>query len=74
MQTLVDVPTGAIAIVQQFQGGREFAARAAALGFTLGVEITVIHNYGSGPILVGVRGARVALGRGEASKIRVTTL
>jgi ferrous iron transport protein A len=43
----------------------------AALGFTPGAEITVIQNYGRGPILVEVRQTRVALGRGEATKIVV---
>ncbi|NMD30963.1 MAG: ferrous iron transport protein A, partial [Chloroflexi bacterium] len=41
------------------------------LGFTPGVQITMIQNYGWGPLIVIVRGTRVALGRGEASQIIV---
>jgi len=41
------------------------------LGFTEGVEVQVIQNYGRGPLIALVRGARVALGRGEALKVLV---
>lgn len=46
-------------------------SRAAALGFTPGAKVTVVQNYGRGPIIVAVRGTRLALGRGEALKIRI---
>jgi ferrous iron transport protein A len=68
---LGNLPTGARATVCRLCGGREFAARAAALGFTPGAEVTVLQNYGHGPVIVLVRGSRVALGRGEAQKIQV---
>lgn len=41
------------------------------LGFTPGTRVTVIQNYGHGPLIVRVRDTRVALGRGEAEKILV---
>lgn len=68
---LGNLPAGTRATVCRLCGGREFAARAAALGFTPGAEVTVLQNYGSGPVIVLVRGSRVALGRGEAQKIQV---
>jgi len=46
----------------------------AALGFTPGVEVTVVQNYGRGPILVTVRDTHIALGRGEALKVLVEVL
>lgn len=52
-------------------GGRLFANRLASLGFTPGVQVIMEQNYGHGPLLVTVRGTRVALGRGEAAKIIV---
>lgn len=45
--------------------------RLLSLGFTPGVEISIIQNYGRGPLVVAVRGTRVALGRSEASDILV---
>lgn len=46
-------------------------SRMTALGFTEGVEVQVIQNYRRGPLIALVRGVRVALGRGEASKVLV---
>jgi ferrous iron transport protein A len=42
-----------------------------SLGFTPGAEVTVVQNYGRGPLIARVRDARIALGRGEAGKIYV---
>jgi len=43
----------------------------AALGFTPGAQVRMVQNYRHGAIIVNVRGARVALGRGEARRVRV---
>jgi Fe2+ transport system protein FeoA len=43
----------------------------ASLGFTPGADVSVIQNFGRGPLIALVRGARIALGRGEAQRIRV---
>lgn len=71
LRSLSDLEPGRRAVVRHLGGGRGFTTRVAALGFTPGAEITVIQNYGRGPILVEVRQTRVALGRGEATKIVV---
>lgn len=68
------IPAGASVCIRQFGGGHDFAARAIAMGLPLGAEVTVIQNYGHGPILVGIQGVRMALGRGEAAKIKVSPL
>ena len=74
MKPLSAIPAGVSGEIRHFEGGHDFAARAISMGFTLGAEITVIQNYGRGPILVGLQGARIALGRGEAAKIQVSLL
>ena len=71
MESLSDVKTGKIVVVKRLHGGRVFINRIAALGFTLGTKITVIQNFGRGPVIIGLRDSRVALGRGEATKILV---
>jgi ferrous iron transport protein A len=62
------------AFVRALRGGRDFASRMAVLGFVPGSIVTVIQNYGHGPVLVTVKDARVALGRGEALKVLVEVL
>ena len=57
--------------MRQLHGGHDFLNRMSALGFTIGVEVVVIQNYGRGPLIAMVRGTRVALGRGEAMKVWV---
>jgi ferrous iron transport protein A len=67
--TLSDLPAGRSASVVSLAGGRGIISRMASLGFTPGVEITVLQNRGHGPLIALVRGTRVALGRQEARKI-----
>jgi len=69
--SLSEMTAGEDATVQAFHGGRMVNSRLASLGFTPGVRVKMTQNYGRGPLIVTVRGARVALGRGEASKIMV---
>jgi ferrous iron transport protein A len=71
MKALGDVPAGMRGIVRELRGGQDFVCRVTALGFTLGVEVEVIQNYGRGPLIALVRDTRVALGRGEALKVLV---
>jgi ferrous iron transport protein A len=62
---------GEQAVILSFQGGRSIAGRLTSLGFTPGAEILMTQNFGRGPLIVTVRGTRVALGRLEAAKIVV---
>lgn len=68
---LSEMTVGEEATILAFQGGRTVNNRLATLGFTPGVRVSMIQNYGRGPLIVVVRGTRVALGRGEAFKILV---
>ena len=68
---LTDLGPDRWAVVRGLTGGRGFVARLAALGFTPGVVVQVLQNFGHGPLLVLVRDTRVALGHGEAAKIWV---
>lgn len=60
--------------ITKMEGGHQFLSRLASLGFTPGARVQVVQNYGHGPIIVSLRGTRVALGRGEAEKILVGQL
>ncbi|MDW8097889.1 MAG: FeoA family protein, partial [Anaerolineae bacterium] len=69
---LSSLATGARGTVCAIHGGQALISRLTALGFTIGAEVTVLQNYGHGPLIAMVRGTRVALGRGEASHIYIS--
>lgn len=69
---LSEVKSGASAMLIGMEGGHDFLSRLAALGFTPGAQLRVVQNLGRGPMIVLVRDARIALGRGEAAKIHVS--
>jgi ferrous iron transport protein A len=58
-------------VVIEMKGGRGLLGRMTSLGFTPGAEVTVVQNFGRGPLIARVRDARIALGRGEAGRIHV---
>ena len=64
--------TGQIGTIQDLRGGRGLVGRLASLGFTPGAYVEMLQNFGHGPLIVEIRDVRIALGRGEARKIRVT--
>jgi ferrous iron transport protein A len=70
-KTLDALPTGSSAQIINHTGGRHISARLASIGLTIGSEVQIIQNYRHGPIIISVRGVRLALGRGEANKIGV---
>ena len=70
---LVELQPGKKAFIRRLEGGRSVLSRLAAMGFTPGAVITVVRSSDHGPLLVSLRGARVALGRGEAAHIFVSS-
>ncbi len=68
-ERLSSVATGESVQIRSLDGGHQFLSRLAALGFTPQACLRVVQNYGHGPIIVVLRDTRIALGRGEASKI-----
>ncbi len=63
---------GQVGIVRELAGGWGFVSRLAALGFTPGAQVTMVQNFGRGPLIVLVRSTRVALGRGEANRVVIS--
>lgn len=56
----------------EIRAGRELTHRLTELGLTPGVALSIIQDAG-GPLLISVRGSRIAIGRGLAHKLLVTT-
>ena len=63
---------GETGLVYDFVAGYGLVSRMAALGFTPGARVTMLQNFGHGPVIVSIRGTRIALGRGEAGKVRIS--
>ncbi|MGD9387050.1 MAG: ferrous iron transport protein A [Gammaproteobacteria bacterium] len=68
---LSDLPDGFCGVVARVTGGRDLAARLAAMGLTSGTQIIVLQNRGFGPMLTCVRDTRIALGRSQAGLVTV---
>jgi len=61
------------AVIVEVNGGMGLTRRLSEMGFTYGTKLKVLHSSPPGPILVMVRGSRIALGRGVAMKIMVSS-
>ena len=62
---------GELVTVIGVRGGWGLQRRLADMGLTPGVRIRVINSQMPGPVLIDLRGARVALGRGVAQRVMV---
>ena len=74
MMPLTMVSSGDTVRVRDIRGGWGLRRRLADLGITPGVEVRVLSSQKPGPVVLGVRGSRLALGHGVAHKITVRTL
>lgn len=54
-----------------FRGGAGFVQKLTAMGFVPGSRLKVIRSQTGGPMIVLIKGAQMAIGRGIASKIEV---
>lgn len=68
---LTDAAVGRSFRLVGISGGRQIAHRLVEMGLTPGVTLKLLQNA-RGPLLVAVRGYRIALGRGMAQKLTVT--
>lgn len=69
---LINLKEGESGKIIEILAGRGFRMRLTEMGFDKGSMLKVIKKSGYGPIIIEVKGCcRIALGRGEASKIMV---
>lgn len=68
---LAMVAPGELVTVTEVRGGWGLQRRLADMGLIPGVQIRVMNSQAPGPVLINLRGSRVALGRGIAQKIAV---
>jgi len=68
------VSAGEVVQVVAVRAGWGLQRRLADMGLTPGVQVRVINSQRPGPVVINIRGARLALGHGIAHKIMVTNL
>mgnify|MGYP006284397911 FL=1 len=71
---LTGVPAGRTVRVAGVNGGYRLLDRLSALGVVPGAAARILRNPRCGPLLLQVHDTRVALGRGQAAKVRVAPL
>ena len=57
--------------VAEIRGGRGLVQRLSDMGLTPGTKLKVINSQMPGPVLIDLRGSRLALGHGVALKVMV---
>ena len=72
--SLAQLPPCTPAVVVSLPRARHMAQRLLSLGICPGAEIENLQNRGRGPLIVRVHGVRLALGRGQASRVVVQPL
>lgn len=65
------VPEGDEVVIVSFRGGSRFVQKLAAMGFVPGAKVKVVKSQNMGPLIVSIKGSRMAIGRGIATKIEV---
>jgi len=71
MLRLTQARTNVNLIFTHLEGSRGAMQRLTDMGLLPGERLRVLHNTGFGPVTVLIKGAKVALGHGLASKIIV---
>ncbi len=69
--SLAEIKAGEHATFLSISAEKAVASRLTSLGFTPGAAIEMTQNYGRGPLVVTIRGTRIALGREEAKNMSV---
>lgn len=70
---LAMLPENEEATIVELRGGRGLVRRLSEMGFTYGTKVKVLKSVSPGPVLVDVKGSRIALGRGVTMRIMVNT-
>ena len=71
MMPLSMVSSGELVQVAAVRAGWGLQRRLADMGLTPGVQVRVVNSQRPGPVVIEIRGSRLALGQGVAHKIMV---
>ncbi|MBE0425158.1 MAG: ferrous iron transport protein A [Nitrospirae bacterium] len=70
---LIALREGEEGLIHFISGGYGLISRLASMGIAPGTQVTVLRNSG-GPLLLLTNGTRIAIGKGQSSKIMVCKL
>lgn len=70
---LITLKEGEEGIIHFISGGYGLISRLASMGIAPGTRVTVLRNSG-GPLLLFTNGTRIAIGKGQSSKIMVSRI
>jgi len=70
--TLTQAAIGQPLRLVKIEGGKDVTRRLLELGLTPGVQLRLLQDSG-GPVILAVRDSRIALGRGMANNIIVSS-
>lgn len=73
MMPLSMATPGADVRLVEIQGDSQFKQRLADLGFNVGMPLRVVNDSGDGRLIVAVKDSRLALSRGAAQRVIVST-
>ena len=65
------VDQGKEVTLARINGGRGMRSKLYSMGLASGAAFTVLSRNGAGPVMLRVKGSRLAIGRGMAQKIIV---
>ncbi len=68
---LASAPSGKTVTVVGLRGGMHVRRRLADMGLTPGVAVKITSGDACGPVMIEVRGSKIALGRGMAHHVLV---
>ena len=71
MMPLSMVSAGETVKIASVKAGWGLQRRLADMGLTPGVQVRVVNSQGRGPVVLDIRGSRLALGHGIAHRIMV---
>ena len=71
IQPLSTIPPGRAVTLRRIDSGHGLESRLAAMGLLPGASVYVYRNDAGGPIVLGVHGGRVVLGRGMTERVLV---
>ncbi len=70
-KSLLQLEVNQKGIIVLIAGGRTACKRLNEMGLVPGVEIELVNRINSGPVMIKVKGSKLALGRGLAAKVMV---
>ncbi len=69
--SLMMVRSGKKVVLKEITWGQKLRKKLQDMGLTPGVRFDIVSASSNGPVIIDIRGTRLALGRGILSKILV---